>query len=64
MEKSAIKTAWDAQGIGYLDYSKFNKERLKAFHQLDLRVDKSWYYNKWSLMLYFDIQNVYNFNAD
>ncbi|HZK92893.1 MAG TPA: TonB-dependent receptor, partial [Prolixibacteraceae bacterium] len=64
MEKSAIKTAWDAQGIGYLDYSKFNKERLKAFHQLDLRVDKSWYYNKWSLMLYFDIQNAYNFKAD
>ena len=64
MERSAIKTAWDAQGIGYLDYSKFNKERLKAFHQLDLRVDKSWYYNKWSLMLYFDVQNAYNFKAD
>ena len=64
MERSAIKTAWDAQGIGYPDYSKFNSERLRAFHQLDLRVDKSWYYNKWSLMLYFDVQNVYNFKAD
>ena len=62
--RSAIKTAWDAQGIGYLDYSKFNKARLNAFHQLDLRVDKSWYYNKWSLMLYFDVQNAYNFKAD
>jgi outer membrane receptor for ferrienterochelin and colicin len=64
MARSAIKTAWDAQGIGYLDYSKFNRERLNAFHQLDLRVDKSWYYNKWSLMLYFDVQNAYNFKAD
>ena len=64
MQQSAIKTAWDAQGIGYLDYSKFNKERLNAFHQLDLRVDKSWYFNKWSLMLYFDIQNAYNFKAE
>jgi len=64
MERSAIKTAWDAQGTGYLDYSRFNMIRLKAFHQLDLRVDKSWYYNKWSLMLYFDIQNAYNFKAD
>ena len=64
VERSAVKTAWDAQGTGYIDYSKFNENRLKAFHQLDLRVDKSWYYNKWSLMLYFDIQNAYNFKAD
>ena len=64
LKRSAIKTAWDAQGIGYLDYSRFNKERLNAFHQLDLRVDKSWYYNKWSLMLYFDVQNAYNFKSD
>ena len=64
LDRSALKTAWDVQGNGYLDYSKFNKERLNAFHQLDLRVDKSWYYNKWSLMLYFDIQNAYNFKSD
>ena len=64
IQRSAVKTAWDAQGIGYVDYSKFNKLRLNAFHQLDLRVDKSWYYNKWSLMLYFDVQNAYNFKAD
>jgi outer membrane receptor for ferrienterochelin and colicin len=64
LERSAIKTAWDAQGIGYPDYSKFNQARLRAFHQLDLRVDKSWYYNKWSLMLYFDVQNAYNFKSD
>jgi len=64
LARSAIKTAWDAQGIGYLDYSKFNTVRLAAFHQLDLRVDKAWYYNKWSLMLYFDVQNVYNFQAE
>lgn len=64
IQRSAVKTAWDAQGIGYIDYSKFNELRLKSFHQLDLRVDKSWYYNKWSLMLYFDVQNAYNFKAD
>ena len=64
VERSAVKTAWDAQGTGYLDYGKFNEKRLKAFHQLDLRVDKSWYYNKWSLMLYFDVQNAYNFKAN
>ena len=64
VQRSSIKTAWDAQGVGYPDYSKFNKERSSAFHQLDFRVDKSWYYNKWSLMLYFDVQNAYNFKAE
>lgn len=64
LSRSAIKTAWDAQGAGYFDYSRFNKARLNAFHQLDLRVDKSWYYNKWSFMLYFDVQNAYSFKSD
>lgn len=33
--------------------------RLPAFHQLDLRVDKSWTFARWKLSLYADIQNVY-----
>lgn len=64
LQKSSIKFAWDAQGKGYLDYSKFNQERLGSFQQLDLRIDKAFYYKKWSLMLYMDIQNAYNFKAD
>ena len=64
IEKSSLKAAWDIQGLGYLDYSKFNSLRLKAFHQLDLRIDKQYFYSGWSLMLYADIQNVYNFKAD
>jgi CarboxypepD_reg-like domain/TonB-dependent Receptor Plug Domain len=64
IEKSSLKAAWDIQGQGYLDYSKFNSLRLKAFHQLDLRIDKQYFYTSWSLMLYADIQNVYDFKAD
>jgi hypothetical protein len=64
LEKSGIRDAWDVQGMPYLDYSRFNSERLRAFHQLDLRVDKQFYLNRWSLMLYLDVQNVYNFKAD
>jgi len=64
IEKSSFKVAWDLQGRGYLDYSKFNTLRLKSFHQLDLRIDKEYFYTGWSLMLYADIQNVYNFKAD
>jgi outer membrane receptor for ferrienterochelin and colicin len=63
-EKSALKAAWDLTGQGYLDYSRFNSERLKAFHQLDIRVDKQYFFKGWSLMLYIDVQNVYNHQSD
>ncbi|MCF8302493.1 MAG: TonB-dependent receptor [Bacteroidales bacterium] len=61
LEKSSLKQAWEARGGGYLDYSRFNEKRLGAFHQLDLRIDKQFFLDKWSLMLYVDVENVYNF---
>ncbi|MCE1199153.1 MAG: TonB-dependent receptor, partial [Marinilabiliales bacterium] len=63
LAQSSMKSAWDAQGKGYPDYSKYNTLRLSAFQQLDLRIDKGYYYRNWSLMFYLDIQNAYNFKA-
>ncbi len=63
MELSSRVNAWDVQGMGYLNYARFNRERLSSFHQLDIRVDKQFYLNNFSLMLYLDVQNVYNFKA-
>ncbi len=60
---SSLKTNWDVQGFGFVDYSKLNTNRLPAFHGLDLRVDKQYFFKKWTLGLYFDIQNAYNFKA-
>ncbi|TVR03016.1 MAG: hypothetical protein EA398_05705 [Deltaproteobacteria bacterium] len=37
-----------------------NSERLGTFHQLDLRVDKRWIFDRWTLGAYLDLQNVYN----
>lgn len=62
-EKSSLIEAWDVQGRGYLDYNQFNNQRLGIFHQLDLRVDKEYFFKKWSLNVYLDIQNLYNFKA-
>lgn len=61
LELSSIVQAWDANGQAYLDYSELNSLRFKSFHQLDIRVDKNYFFNKWSLMCYIDIQNAYNF---
>jgi TonB family protein len=34
--------------------------RLPAFNQLDLRVDKTFAFNNWKMVLYLDLQNVYD----
>lgn len=64
VEKSRQQRFWDLQNEPYLDYSRFNERRLNAFHQLDIRVDKSFFFDKWMLGLYLDIQNAYNFTAE
>lgn len=63
VETSSLIAAWDARRQPYYDYDRFNTKRLPAFHQLDVRVDKSFFFKKWSLILYADIQNVYNYKA-
>lgn len=63
LEKSALISAWDAQGRPYFDFARLNQLRLEPYHQLDLRVDKRYFFDRWSLMVYLDIQNVYNFKA-
>jgi hypothetical protein len=37
-----------------------NCERLPAFHQLDVRVDKTWAFDGFLLVAYLDLQNAYN----
>lgn len=57
-EKSSLVEAWDAKGQPYYDYSRYNAERLPSFTQLDIRVDKSFYFRRCMLGLYLDIQNI------
>lgn len=40
----------------------FNSLRFPANHSLDIRVDKYWFFDSWSLITYIDIQNIYNRN--
>ena len=39
-------------------------QRLSAFHQLDVRFDKTWTFNRWRLSVYLDIQNLYNYRSE
>jgi len=63
LEKSQQRRLWDLQNEPYLDYDRFNSLRLNAFHQLDIRIDKTYFFDKWMLGFYLDIQNAYNFTA-
>ncbi len=50
-------------GYPILDYDLYNALRTTSFHQLDIRLDKMWFFDSWRLNLYLDIQNLYDFNG-
>ena len=60
VERSSYVEAWDANNQLLYDYSRFNSERLDPFTQLDLRVDKTFYFKRLMLGIYIDVQNVLN----
>lgn len=64
MTTSSQRQAWDIMNRAYLDYSKYNTLRLDNYHQLDIRIDKEFFWRKLSLTLYIDVQNVYNYKME
>jgi len=57
-----VPTNLEATLVSYpeiiLDYTRLGEEKLETFSQLDIRVDKKWNYNQFSLNVFFEIQNV------
>lgn len=45
-------------GEGIPDVNLLNESRLSNYSQLDLRIDKKYFFNKTSLIVYLDVQNV------
>ena len=45
-------------GVGFLDYTNLNSNRLKTFNQVDLRLDKIANFKKFTLTFFIDIQNL------
>lgn len=62
--KSALIHEYDVLQIDSNSYSgRFGPSgaaRIKDFHQLDLRLDKNFVFESWTLAIYLDVQNVYN----
>ena len=57
-DKSSLVTACNAQGKPYYDYTRYNEERLPAFTQVDIRIDKTFYLKRCMLGFYIDLQNI------
>ncbi len=49
---------WDVMGQPAIDYTQYNTLRNSGYGQLDLRVDKTYYFRGWMLGLYLDLQNA------
>ena len=57
-DTSSLKLVWDSSGRPVYDYTRYNGDRLDPYYQIDLRVDKNFYFRKWTLGFYIDLQNV------
>ena len=44
-----IRHTGTVKGTPQLDYAALNSGRNAAFSQLDLRIDKKWFFENWSL---------------
>ncbi len=56
-----VGAVFDATGGVWVPmYGRTNSDRLAVFHQLDLRVDKTWTFDVWKLSLYLELVNSYN----
>ena len=58
LERSANIQNWNVFGRGLPDFSRLNSERFGEFYRLNIRVDKKWFFKKWNLDLYMDVQNA------
>ncbi|PRY89944.1 TonB-dependent receptor [Mongoliibacter ruber] len=64
VETSSLIEVWNLRGQPVFDFDRINAERLAAFHQLDFRIDKRYFFDRWNFNWYVDIQNAYNFRAE
>lgn len=55
----ASRVNYASLGVGILDFSQLNSQRLNNFNQFDIRIDKKWNFPKWTLDIFIDLQNAF-----
>ena len=60
---SSLIANWNINGVGILDYNQLNTQREASFHQLNVRLDKKLFLDKFNMNFYLDIQNLYGYKT-
>jgi len=60
---SSLVQVWNVTGRAIPDYDELNSLRRAVVHELDIRIDKKWSFEKWSLNLYLDLENAYAYQT-
>ena len=55
---------WDRNAGAIPDYSLLNSERFNGLSEVDVRVDKKWFFRKWNLEFYLDLKNIFAQGVD
>jgi hypothetical protein len=63
VETSSLISNWNINGVGLLDFNRLNTEREASFHQLNVRLDKKLFLDKFNMNFYLDIQNLYGYKT-
>ena len=58
LDQSLLIENWETFNAPIPDYAALNAERNGAFHQVDVRIDRKWFFDNWSLDVFADLQNI------
>ncbi len=62
LSESFLVENWDVFNRPIIDYSEINTLRLKAFNQFDVRIDKRFFFKKWTMDIFVEVQNLFGSN--
>lgn len=57
--RTQLVNVWNIANSPVSDYTLLNSERGNLVHQLDIRAEKKWIFNKWQMTFYIDVVNAY-----
>jgi len=57
-EASSLVINWDVNNRGIRNFDQLNTVQADNFNAIDLRIDKKWFFDKWNLNIYLDIENL------
>lgn len=57
--RTQLVNVWNIANSPVSDYTLLNAERGNLVHQLDIRAEKKWIFNKWQMTFYIDVVNAY-----